>query len=333
MPRWCGSHVQTPQDRDLLLVCGPGTSSLCPSIADHHGVDERRTRGSLLGLPCWPKTRALSPPMCAMLIPRHATLACATWQRGFVSPQQGCLRRHAFPREDAYGQNRISRRDPLQHPHDGCGVWGLGRSPGRRRRARCAPWSASSRPRRSPRLSRRRSSRLYRDPACRAPERRGGAHDPLAADRVLDLAATLWRCKAASFSRRRAPAAVAHVRDPAPGRGRALWGAAASCRWGRSSRPCRIPGLRRVTGSSTDPAWHARLEACGIRTRRSRYEGTKARPAFPRSSWMRRRAGGSPRSPSGQGPFPGGRYRSSRESRTADHGRPPARPGAGCGPL
>jgi proteasome assembly chaperone (PAC2) family protein len=28
-----------------------------------------------------------------------------------------------------------------------------------------------------------------------------------------------------------------------------------------------------VTGSSTDPAWHARLEACGIRTRRSRYEG------------------------------------------------------------
>jgi proteasome assembly chaperone (PAC2) family protein len=28
-----------------------------------------------------------------------------------------------------------------------------------------------------------------------------------------------------------------------------------------------------VTGSSTDPVWHARLEACGIRTRRSRYEG------------------------------------------------------------
>ena len=28
-----------------------------------------------------------------------------------------------------------------------------------------------------------------------------------------------------------------------------------------------------VTGSSTDPACHARLEACGIRTRRSRYEG------------------------------------------------------------
>jgi proteasome assembly chaperone (PAC2) family protein len=28
-----------------------------------------------------------------------------------------------------------------------------------------------------------------------------------------------------------------------------------------------------VTGSSTDPAWQAQLEACGIRTRRSRYEG------------------------------------------------------------
>ena len=29
----------------------------------------------------------------------------------------------------------------------------------------------------------------------------------------------------------------------------------------------------RVTGSSTDPHWQARLEACGMRTRRSRYEG------------------------------------------------------------
>jgi proteasome assembly chaperone (PAC2) family protein len=28
-----------------------------------------------------------------------------------------------------------------------------------------------------------------------------------------------------------------------------------------------------VTGSSTEPAWHARLKACGIRTRHSRYEG------------------------------------------------------------
>ena len=49
---------------------------------------------------------------------------------------------------------------------------------------------------------------------------------PLAADRVLDLAAPRGRGRAAAVSRRRAPAAVAHVRDPAPGRRRALWGAA-----------------------------------------------------------------------------------------------------------
>ena len=36
--------------------------------------------------------------MYAMLTPRDTTLACATWQRGYVSPPQGCLRRHAFPR-------------------------------------------------------------------------------------------------------------------------------------------------------------------------------------------------------------------------------------------
>ena len=36
-----------------------------------------------------------------------------------------------------------------------------------------------------------------------------------------------------------------------------------------------VPHTRppQVTGSSTDPAWQARVEACGIRTRRSRYEG------------------------------------------------------------
>ena len=36
-----------------------------------------------------------------------------------------------------------------------------------------------------------------------------------------------------------------------------------------------VPHTRpsRVTGSSTDPTWHARLAACGIRTRRARYEG------------------------------------------------------------
>ena len=36
-----------------------------------------------------------------------------------------------------------------------------------------------------------------------------------------------------------------------------------------------VPHTRppQVTGSSTDPAWQARFAACGIRTRRSRYEG------------------------------------------------------------
>ena len=36
-----------------------------------------------------------------------------------------------------------------------------------------------------------------------------------------------------------------------------------------------VPHTRppQVTGSSSDPAWHERLETCGIRTRRSRYEG------------------------------------------------------------
>src|SRR5881397_157174 len=36
-----------------------------------------------------------------------------------------------------------------------------------------------------------------------------------------------------------------------------------------------VPHTRppRVTGSSTDPTWQAQLEACGMRTRRSRYEG------------------------------------------------------------
>jgi hypothetical protein len=36
-----------------------------------------------------------------------------------------------------------------------------------------------------------------------------------------------------------------------------------------------VPHTRppRVTGSSTDPVWQARCEACGLLTRRSRYEG------------------------------------------------------------
>src|SRR5262245_18939876 len=43
----------------------------------------------------------------------------------------------------------------------------------------------------------------------------------------------------------------------------------------------------RVTGNSTDPAWQARFEACGILTRRSRYEGPTGMATI---SWTRRGA-------------------------------------------
>ena len=127
--------------------------------------------------------------------------------------------------------------------------------------------------------------RLYHDPAGRAPERRGGAHDPLAADRVVDLAATRGRCRAPAVSRRRAPAAVAHLRHPAAGRRRPLWRAAdrVAGRGPRSRPPYPPPaghghqhrsGLARVVGD--DAGWGGA-------------GGTKARPALP--PWSRRRPG------------------------------------------
>src|SRR5439155_13662156 len=71
------------------------------------------------GLSPWHKRSALSPPMYAILTPSHATLACATWQRGFVSPQQGCIRLTLSHGEDAHGRDRISPRAPDQCAHDG----------------------------------------------------------------------------------------------------------------------------------------------------------------------------------------------------------------------
>jgi hypothetical protein len=51
-------------------------------------------RSELLSL-----TSTLSPLMCAMLLPGHTTLACATLQESFVSPRRGGReargRRHA----------------------------------------------------------------------------------------------------------------------------------------------------------------------------------------------------------------------------------------------
>jgi len=51
-----------------------------------------------------------------------------------------------------------------------------------------------------------------------------------------------------------------------------------------------VPHTRppRVTGSSTDSAWHARLEACGIRTRRARYEGPTGIATVVADAAMRR---------------------------------------------
>src|SRR2546426_8330692 len=51
-----------------------------------------------------------------------------------------------------------------------------------------------------------------------------------------------------------------------------------------------VPHTRpsRVTGSSTDPAWHARLAACGIRTRRARYEGPTGMATVVADAAMRR---------------------------------------------
>src|SRR5215471_21320597 len=88
--------------------------------------------------------------------------------------------------EDEHGRGRISLRASDQCAHDGGGFWRLGRcwgcgderaalpGPPARGHAACHDRPGGVR-------------RLYHDPAHRAPERRGGAHDPLAADRILDL--------------------------------------------------------------------------------------------------------------------------------------------------
>ena len=51
-----------------------------------------------------------------------------------------------------------------------------------------------------------------------------------------------------------------------------------------------VPHTRpsRVTGSSTDRAWHAQVEACGIRTRRGRYEGPTGIATVVADAAMRR---------------------------------------------
>ena len=244
-------------------------------------------RGVCLCVPRWHKTSALSPPMCAMLTPRHATLESATWQRGLVSPQHGCMRRHAFPP----GGCAWTRLNFTASPRPMCPRWWWrledGSMPARPRRRAALPGPPARR--HAARHDRPRSvRRLYHSPACRTPQRRRGAHHPLAADRVLDLAATRWWGRAAAFSRRRAPAAVAHVRDAAPRRGRALRRATARVprRVFAGLSPIRDPRVSRAAAPTPRGTHGSRRAGYGPVVR-----ATKARPAWYSRQWMRRSDG------------------------------------------
>src|SRR6266853_982512 len=114
--------------------------------------------------------------------------------------------------------------------------------PGRPRPVRYAPWSASWRTIRWPRSA----FWLWQPPEPRAglllfrglePQRRWRAYATV----LLDVAARCGIQRIVSLGA--VLADVPHTRPP------------------------------RVTGNSTDPEWQARLEACGMLTRRSRYEG------------------------------------------------------------
>src|SRR5262249_27016510 len=82
----------------------------------------------------------------------------------------------------------------------------------------------------------------------------------------------------------------------------------------------------RVTGSSTDPHWHAQLEAWGM-ARRSRYEGPTGIASVLLDAAPRHRVvdlhGPSP-------PLAPGDDESGDAASAAADGGPPARPGAGC---
>ena len=105
--------------------------------------------------------------------------------------------------------------------------------------------------------------RFYPGPAGRAPDRRGRAHHPLAAECVLALAAA------------RGGAGLLLFRGLEPQRrwrtyATLLLDVAARCGVQRivslGAVLAAVPHTRppRVTGSSTDPAWHARFEAWGM---------------------------------------------------------------------
>ena len=162
--------------------------------------------------------------------------------------------------------------------------------------------------------------RFYPAPAGGAPDRGGGAHHPLAAQCVLDLAAARGGRGAVAVSGHGAPAAVAHLRHGAPGRRRALWGAAASCRWGRSSWTCPIPAPRTSRAAApTRAGTHGSKRGGSGHVARA----TKARPALRRSSWTRRRAAGIPvaHRAGASAPLSGGHDQSGGAPGAADRGR------------
>ena len=222
------------------------------------------------------------------------------------------MRRHAFPR----GGCVWTQSNFTASPHPTCPRWSwrleAGSMPERRRRARCAR-SASSRPRRSPRSTQRSSStlptirpvvRLSAEGSARSAGRGsrwtwqppdGGAGllfrgvEPQQrwrtyATLLLDVAARCGVQRLVSLGA--VLAAVPHTRPP------------------------------QVTGSSTDPVWQARFEACGIRTRRSRYEGPTGIATVVMDAARRRGMASCTRGASA--PLPRERHQSGRESRAAD---------------
>ena len=94
-----------------------------------------------------------------------------------------------------------------------------------------------------------------------------------------------------------------------------------------------VPHTRppQVTGSSTDPAWQARFEACGIKTRLAlRRPDRDCHHRHGRGATTRY---GIVHCAGASAPLPWEHHQSGCESRAADRGRPPAGPGAGCDPL
>src|SRR5215510_12588409 len=53
----------------------------------------------MLGLPCWHKTRGVSPQICDTLTPAHSTIVCHHFQGRFVSPMRVALSARVSPHD------------------------------------------------------------------------------------------------------------------------------------------------------------------------------------------------------------------------------------------